>query len=83
MIADIKRRIYRQNGENKTMHEDYSKSAITGFWGAVLFMIGDCLLYIYPGRDAHIDIDPVFAVMPVWRFTASAFLGFFGMALML
>ncbi len=46
-------------------------------------MIGDCLLYIYPGRDAHIDIDPVFAEMPVWRFTVSAFFGFMGMALML
>ena len=65
------------------MNDKQMKNAITGFVGAVLFMIGDCLLYIYPGRDAHIDIDPVFAVMPIWRFTASAFLGFFGMALML
>ena len=55
------------------MNDKQMKNAITGFVGAVLFMIGDCLLYIYPGRDAHIDIDPVFAVMPVWRFTASAF----------
>ena len=65
------------------MKENQKRNAITGFVGAVLFMIGDCLLYVYPGRDAHMDIDPVFAEMPVWRFTASAFLGFFGMALML
>lgn len=38
------------------MNDKQKKNAITGFAGAVLFMIGDCLLYIYPGRDAHIDI---------------------------
>ena len=65
------------------MNDKQKKNAITGFAGAVLFMIGDCLLYIYPGRDARIDIDPVFVDMPVWRFTVSAFLGFMGMALML
>ena len=39
-------------------------NAILGFVGAVLFMIGDCLLYVYPGRDMNLDIDPIFAEMP-------------------
>lgn len=63
--------------------KDQKVNAILGFAGAVLFMIGDCLLYVYPGRVADMDIDPVFADMPVWRFTVSALLGFLGMALML
>lgn len=46
-------------------------------------MIGDCLLYVYPSRDTSLDIDPVFAEMPVWRFTASALLGVIGMGFML
>ena len=65
------------------MYSRQKRNAILGFIGGVLFMIGDCLLYVYPGRDAHLDIDPVFESMPAWRFTASAFLGFIGMALML
>lgn len=59
------------------------RNAILGFVGAVLFMIGDCLLYVYPGRDMNLDIDPIFAEMPVWRFTVSTFCGFVGMAFML
>ena len=39
--------------------------AILGFVGGVLFMIGDCLLYIFPGRNVMADIDPIFASMPV------------------
>ena len=31
----------------------------------------------------NLDIDPIFAKMPVWRFTVSAFCGFFGMFFML
>ena len=57
--------------------------AIVGFIGGVSFMIGDCLLYIFPGRNTELDVDPVFTDMPIWRFTGSAFLGLFGMALML
>ena len=59
------------------------RNAILGLFGGVAYMIGDCLLYIYPGRDPSAEIDPVFASMPVWRFTASAFFGLLGMAVML
>ncbi len=65
------------------MMNNQKRNALLGFIGAVLFMIGDCLLYVYPGRDMNLDIDPIFAEMPVWRFTVSAFCGFFGMAFML
>jgi hypothetical protein len=65
------------------MKNNQKRNAIVGFIGAVLFMIGDCLLYVYPGRNMDLDIDPIFSEMPVWRFTVSAFLGFFGMAFML
>lgn len=56
---------------------------LLGMLGGVFFMAGDCLLYVYPGRDADLDIDPVFAEMPVWRFTVSALLGMIGMSFML
>ena len=56
------------------------RNALLGFLGGVVFMIGDCLLYVYPGRDPALDIDPVFASMPAWRSNVSAFLGFIGMA---
>jgi len=59
------------------------RNAILGVIGGVLFMTGDCLLYVFPGRDPAADIDPVFASMPVWRFMLSAFLGLIGMAFML
>ena len=65
------------------MYTRQKRNAILGFIGGVLFMTGDCLLYVYPGRNADLDIDPVFESMPAWRFTASAFLGFIGMAIML
>jgi len=65
------------------MKNNQKRNAILGFIGAVLFMVGDCLLYVYPGRNMNLDIDPIFAQMPVWRFTVSAFCGFFGMAFML
>ena len=69
---------------NSNKYSDNNKrNALLGFLGGVAFMIGDCLLYIYPGRYPAEDIDPVFAAMPAWRFTASAFLGILGMALML
>ena len=59
------------------------RNAIIGFIGGVIFMIGDFLLYMFPGRNPDLDVDPVFADMPVWRFTGSALCGFIGMALML
>ena len=65
------------------MFESEKKRALIGFLGGVLFMAGDLLLYIFPGRDTELDVDPVFIDMPVWRFTGSAFLGLIGMALML
>jgi len=68
---------------DKHVNEKQQRNAILGFIGAVLFMLGDCLLYIYPGRNMQLDIDPVFETMPVWRFTTSAFFGFLGMAFML
>lgn len=61
------------------MHSKMKRFSLYGFLGAVLFMIGDCLIYIYPGRNPELDIDPVFAQMPLWRFQASAVLGWFGM----
>lgn len=56
---------------------------LLGLIGGALFMIGDCLLFVYPKRDTTLDVDPVFAEMPVWRFTTSALLGVIGMGFML
>ena len=42
------------------------RNAIIGLIGGVIFMIGDFLLYMFPGRNPDLDVDPVFAEMPVW-----------------
>lgn len=44
---------------DKLMNEKQQRNAILGFIGVVLFMLGDCLLYIYPGRNMQLDIDAV------------------------
>ena len=53
---------------------------LLGLVGGVFFMIGDCLLYVYPSRDTSLDIDPVFAEMPVWKmiFSGSVISGAWG-----
>lgn len=57
--------------------------AMAGFIGAVLFMIGDCLIYVFPGRNPELNMDPVYEQMPIWRFQATTFLGWLGMLALL
>lgn len=66
-----------------SQNKKYRSFGLLGLIGGVLFMIGDCLLFVYPDRDTALDVDPVFAEMPVWRFTVSALLGVIGMGFML
>ena len=56
--------------------------SLLGVLGGIAFMIGDCLLFCYPGYT-NADIDPLWSGVSEWRFICSAWLGFLGMSLML
>lgn len=56
--------------------------SMLGFIGSLLFMTGDCLLYCEDGLSVT-SYEPLWSVMPEWRFIVSAVLGFVGMSLML
>lgn len=58
--------------------------ALMGFVGGLLFVVGDGLFYWYAGNNSNgIDVDPLWAGLPEWRFVLSYVLGFAGMILML
>lgn len=61
----------------------YKRHAFIGFVGAIVFMIGDWFLFLYPGRQINRIADPVLQQMPLWRFIVSAWCGCVGMACML
>lgn len=65
------------------MNDKMKRYAFLGFLGAVLFMIGDCLIFVYPGRNPELNVDPVYTQMPLWRFQATTILGWLGMIGML
>ena len=60
------------------MNNKMKRFAMMGFLGAILFMIGDCLIFVFHGRNPELNVDPIYAQMSVWRFQASAFLGWLG-----
>ena len=66
-----------------TENKKYELFGLLGLIGRIFFMIGDCMLFVYPERDADLNIDPIFAEMPVSRFTGSALMGVIGMGFML
>lgn len=61
----------------------YERHALFGFIGSLIFMIGDWLLFLYPGRRINLMSDPIIEHMPLWRFIVSSWTGFIGMAFML
>lgn len=60
----------------------YKLYALSGFFGALMFMTGDCLIYCKAGLT-NTYFEPLWAEMSEQRFIISAVLGFIGMSLML
>ena len=60
------------------MLKKYRNMAYMGIVGAVLFAIGDWLIYLYPGLALQNDIQPLWAEMPAWRFVCSTWCGIIG-----
>lgn len=65
------------------MWKKYRNLAYMGIVGAVLFGVGDWLIYLYPGLKLESDIQPLWAEMPAWRFTGSAWCGIIGGIIMM
>ena len=60
------------------MMKKYRNLACMGIVGALLFAIGDWLIFLYPGLTLESDIQPLWAEMPAWRFVASTWCGILG-----
>ena len=65
------------------MWKKYRTMACMGIVGAVLFGVGDWLIYLYPGLALQSDIQPLWAEMPAWRFAGSAWCGIIGGMIMM
>ena len=65
------------------MWKKYRNMACMGIADAVLFGIGDWLIYLYPGLALESEIQPLWAEMPAYRFVASAWCRIFGGILMM
>ena len=65
------------------MWKKYRTMACMGIVGAVLFGVGDWLIYLYPGIALQSDIQPLWAEMPAWRFAGSAWCGIIGGMIMM
>ncbi len=65
------------------MWKKYRTMACMGIVGAVLFGVGDWLIYLYPGLALQNDIQPLWAEMPAWRFVGSAWCGIIGGMIMM
>ena len=61
------------------MNDKMRRYAFMGFLGAMFFVAGDWLIFVYPGRNPELNVDKVYALMPVWRFQTSTVLGWLGM----
>ena len=57
--------------------------AYMGIVGAVLFAVGDWLIYLYPGLALENDIQPLWAEMSAVRFVGSAWCGIIGGVVMM
>jgi len=64
--------------EVAVMPRKYRNMAYMGIIGAVLFAIGDWLIYLYPGLNLKTDIQPLWAEMSAWRFVGSTWCGLIG-----
>ena len=60
------------------MWKKYRNMAYMGIVGAILFGIGDWLIYLYPGLSLESEIQPLWAEMPAYRFVGSAWCGIIG-----
>ena len=60
------------------MWKKYRNMAYMGIVGAVLFGVGDWLIYLYPGLKLENNIQPLWAEMPAYRFMGSAWCGLIG-----
>ena len=60
------------------MMKKYKNMACIGIVGALLFAIGDWLIYLYPGLTLESDIQPLWAEMLAWRFVGSTWCGLLG-----
>ena len=60
------------------MWKKYRNMAYMGIVGAILFGIGDWLIYLYPGLALESEIQPLWAEMPAYRFVGSAWCGIIG-----
>ena len=60
------------------MWKKYRNMAYMGIVGAVLFGVGDWLIYLYPGLKLENNIQPLWAEIPAYRFMGSAWCGIIG-----
>ena len=65
------------------MCKKYRNMAYMGIVGAVLFAVGDWLIYLYPGLTLENDIQPLWAEMQAVRFVGSAWCGIIGGVVMM
>ena len=65
------------------MWKKYREMAYMGIVGAVLFGVGDWLIYLYPGLKLENTIQPLWAEMPAYRFVGSAWCGIIGGVVMM
>ena len=64
--------------EVSAMYKKYRNMACMGIVGAILFGVGDWLIYLYPGLTLDSDIQPLWAEMSAYRFMGSTWCGMIG-----